>query len=482
MLHREGGDRLDQRGFWALVRRRWVVVIAWGLLGVIAGSAFVLITPPEYSAGTEVFVATVGGDDSSELAQGSNFSQQQARNYSVVARREIVLDPVISALGLNTTSRELSRRVSASVPLNTSLISISVTDSTPERAAATANAVATSLANTVIRLVPRRSDGSSPVHLQVVQNAAVPTAPASPNAPLVLAFAALGGLFAGVALIVVRELVSARVRSVDHIREIAGLPILGSVDYDRDALTTPLSSQTDGLSLRGEEFRHIRTNLHHLHPDDRHKVFVLTSSIPGEGKSTAAANLAVTLAAAGSTTCLVEADLRKPSLGRYFDLEGSLGLTTVLAGDATMEDALQSWGPHDLRVLLSGAVPPNPSELLESKQAQQLLTTLKERFDVVIIDCPPLMPVTDAAIVARAFGGAILVVGIERVEIRELRSAIDALAASGAPILGAIANFAPVSGRSRYQRGFAHTEANESDRKRRGKTQAQRMGTASVAD
>lgn len=442
---------MSHGGFWVLVRKRWFVVAASFLLGIVLGATYVVVTPPEYSAETELFVATVGGDNTSDLAQGSNFAQQQARNYSVVAQRDIVLTPVITALGLKTTPRELSDRISASVPLNTSLISIAVTDSSPARAAATADAVATSLSNAVIRLVPKRSDGSSPVHLQVVQAARAPSSPSAPNPRLVLAVAGLLGLMAGLASIAIAELISAKVRSIAHLKEITNLTILGTVTDERAAVTSPLFSQSNGQSVRSEEFRQIRTNVHFLHPDESHKVFVVTSSIPGEGKSTTSANLAVALAASGIATCLVEADLRKPSLGVYLDLEGGVGLTTILAGDATLDEALQSWGPDRLQVLLSGQVPPNPSELLESNQAQNLLRTLKDRFEVVIIDCPPLMPVTDAAVVARAFGGAILVVGIDRVETRELRGAMDALTTGGAPILGVIANFVPAGTRGRYQ-------------------------------
>ncbi|WP_166785480.1 polysaccharide biosynthesis tyrosine autokinase [Cryobacterium cryoconiti] len=449
--HRNGGGRVTHSGFWILVRKRWFVIAALSLLGVVIGSAYVVVTPPEYTAKTELFVSTVSGDNTADLAQGSNFAQQQARNYSIVAQRDIVLVPVITALGLKTTPDELSDRISASVPLNSSMISISVTDSSPARAAATADAVGTSLANTVIRLVPKRSDGSSPVNLQVVQPARVPTSPSAPNPRVVLAFAGILGLLAGLGFTAIAELISAKVRSVDHLKEITNLTILGTVSDDKAAVTSPLFSQSNSQSLRSEEYRQIRTNVHFLHPDESHKVFVVTSSIPGEGKSTTSANLAVTLAASGIATCLVEADLRKPALGDYLDLEGGVGLTTILAGDATLDEALQSWGPHQLQVLLSGQVPPNPSELLESNQAQNLLRTLKARFDVVIIDCPPLMPVTDAAVVARAFGGAILVVGVDRVETRELKMAMDALTTSGAPILGVIANFVPAGTRGRYQ-------------------------------
>ncbi|WP_111721300.1 polysaccharide biosynthesis tyrosine autokinase [Homoserinimonas sp. OAct 916] len=467
---------MEQRQFWALLHRRWMTVVAFGLLGVLIGSAYVLTATPEYTADAELFVSAVGADNTSDLVQGSNFSQQQARNYAVVATREIVLDPVIEALGLETTSKALARRVSASVPLNTSLISISVTDTSPARAAATANAIATSLTNTIPDLVSKRSDGSSPVRLGTIQTATPPTIPTAPKPRMVIALALILGLAFGVGFIVVREMVGAKVRTPDQIKQLMGLTVLGSVAFDRATPNRPLISHSSGPSVRAEEFREIRTNLRFLHAGQSHKVFVVTSSIPGEGKSTTSANLAAALAATGTSVCLVEADLRKPSLGTYLDLEGGIGLTTVLAKDASLDDCLQPWGPDNLRVLLSGQIPPNPSELLGSPQLKKLFNTLRNRFDVLIIDCPPLIPVTDAAIVASIFGGAILVVGCGKVELRELRRSVDALSVSGSPVLGVIANMAPVTMKGRYQRIYAQADEGRRGPKRPSKKSLAKEG------
>lgn len=445
---------MDQRAFWTLLRRRWLTVLAFLLVGGIAGSTYVLSATPQYSASAELFVAAVGADNSSDLNQGSNYSQQQARSYSVVATRQTVLEPVITALGLETTPAELADRISATVPLNTSLITVKVTDTSADRAAATANAVATSLINTVSRLVPKRSDGSSPVRLETVQSAVSPTFPVSPNARLGVAFGLLLGLVAGIAFVILRELTGAKVRSAEQVKQTIGVPVLGTVSYERAALAHPIITRSSASSPRAEEFRHIRTNLGFLQAGQPHKAFVVTSSIPGEGKSSTSVNIASSIAASGSSVCLVEADLRKPSLAGYLDLEDGVGYTTVLSGQASLDESIQRWGSDGLHVLLSGAVPPNPSELLGSAGSLALLETLRNRYDVVIIDSPPLMPVTDAAILAQHFGGAILVVGCGKVEVRELRRSIEDLQASGSPILGAVANFAPLETKSRYKRAY----------------------------
>lgn len=462
-----------------LLRRRWMVVVSVALLGAIAGSAYALTATPEYTAESELFVAAVGADNTSDLAQGSNYSQQQAKNYSVVATREAVLNPVIKALHLSMSSNALSRQISASVPLNTSLISITVTDTSAARSAAIANAVATSLNNVVIGLVPKRSDGTSPVRLETIQHASAPKFPATPNTKLSIVFGLLVGLIAGVALVVVRELVGAKVRTPEQVSQLIGAGILGTITFDRGAPTGPVLALNENMSIRAEEYRQLRTNLHFIHAAKQHKVFVITSSVPGEGKSSTSVNLAASMAASGSRVALVEADLRNPSLGRYLDLEDSIGMTTVLANDVSLEKALQPWGPNGMHVLLAGQIPPNPSELLGSDQAQRLVLALQETFDVVIIDSPPLVPVTDAAIVARMFGGALLVIGCGRVQVHELRKTIEALKASGTPLLGVIMNLAPVTRKERYQRAYVRDTAVRS--KNTGRRSVKRSAAAEAA-
>jgi succinoglycan biosynthesis transport protein ExoP len=133
----------------------------------------------------------------------------------------------------------------------------------------------------------------------------------------------------------------------------------------------------------------------------------VTSSLSGEGKSTTAINLAITLADAGARVALVDVDPRKPSIARYLGLEGDVGLTTVLIGLTDLQNAMQPWGNAGLHVLASGQIPPNPSELLGSRFMASLLEHLTSQYDIVLIDTPPLLPVTDAAILAKISGGAL---------------------------------------------------------------------------
>jgi succinoglycan biosynthesis transport protein ExoP len=441
---------MDSKSLLRLVRYHWAVVLVCAVLGVLAGQAVAAITPREYTASADVFVTVTGGSTTGEVAQSGNFAQQQARNFGAVATREVVLAPVVEQLALPLTLGELRKLVSASVQLNTSVITISATDRSPDRAAAIANAVALNLSEVAPSLTPR-VDGESPVRLQVIESAAAPANPSSPNVVLLLILGLLGGLVAATVVVVLRGVVDARVRSADQVTEIAAIPVIGSVSFDRKAQRQPLALSSDPHSLRAEEYRQLRANMRFLQPGETHKVFVVTSSIPGEGKSSTAANIAASLAASGLAVCLVEADLRRPTISALFDLPESAGFSAVLAGDRTIDDALVPWGEDGLMILPAGDMPPNPSELLESAAAATSLQRIRERFDVTIVDCPPLIAVSDAAVLGRMLGGIILVVGERVLRVRDLRRAVDRLAAIGAPVDGAVLNLSRTTRASRYR-------------------------------
>jgi capsular exopolysaccharide synthesis family protein len=188
--------------------------------------------------------------------------------------------------------------------------------------------------------------------------------------------------------------------------------------------------------------------------------------LPGEGKSTTATNLAIAIAQAGGSVCLVDADLRRPMIGEYLGLEAEIGLTTVLIGSAVLDDVLQPWGGDNLYVITSGRVPPNPSELLGSEAMSEVIQRLEQSFDTVIIDAPPLLPVTDAAVLSSHVSGVVVVVGCKRVRQHELEKALSALNLVGSRTLGVVLNLLPAKGPDAYTYGYygSGNETGQSDR------------------
>lgn len=189
-----------------------------------------------------------------------------------------------------------------------------------------------------------------------------------------------------------------------------------------------------------EQYRTLRTNILFSSVDQELKTLLVTSTVPGEGKTTTAANLAVVFAQQGKRTLLVDADLRKPSIHEMFDIDNQKGLTTVLTKQTTLEDTMVQRGEDTLYILSSGPLPPNPAELLGSRAFETFFTTAKETFDIVLYDTPPVLVVTDAQIIAHKCDGTILVTSANKTEKQDAVKAKDLLENAGAKLLGAVLN------------------------------------------
>lgn len=432
-----------------ILRKNWLAILIATLLGVLAAAGWSATRTPEYEAQSTVFVSTMSSGTVSELQQGSNFTQSRMTTYASFVTTPVVLNPVISDLQLDVTAGSLAQSVSASNPANTQLISITVTDPDPSRAADISNALAASLTDTIESVETPNGSTTSPVRVTTMRDAIAPTRPSSPNIPLNIALGGLIGLAAGIAIAVLRTVLDTRIRTPRDVEAVTDRPIVGAIAYDPKAKTRPLIVHDDPLSPRSESFRALRTNIQFLDMGGRAS-FVVTSSLPDEGKSTTALNLAIALADAGKRVALVDTDLRKPKAAEYLGIEGGVGLTDVLIGRARIEDVMLPWGERSLHVLGAGRIPPNPSELLGSEQMRALMHSLEAEFDIVLCDAPPLLPVTDAAILAKTTSGAIVVVAAGRTSRHQLESALVALDTVDARVAGVVMSMVPTKGADSY--------------------------------
>ncbi|MBA75122.1 MAG: chromosome partitioning protein [Tistrella sp.] len=439
-----------------ILRKNWITILLLTLLGAGAATTYSLLTTPKYETTAQLYVSVQSqAAATTDLVQGTTFARQIVTSYVDVVGTALVLDPVIDELDLDTTASILARQIGASAPLNTVLINITVTDSDPALAAEIANATGRSLADAVKTTLESggSSEQASPVRVTVVQPAMVPTTPASPNVPLNIALGTLVGLALGVAVAVVRTVLDTRIHTVHDIEQLTDRPLLGGIVFDPEAAKRPLLLHVDPRSPRAESFRALRTNLQFLNVDGGPRSFVMSSARPGEGKSTTTVNLAIALAETGARVALLDGDLRLPSVAEYLGIEGGVGMTDVLIGRVDLADALQRWGTQNLFVLPSGPVPPNPSELLGSAAMDSVLAALTEHFDYVLIDAPPLLLVTDAAVLSRKTRGAILAVAAGRTRKPELEGAIRAIETASGTILGVVATMLPTKGPDSYSYG-----------------------------
>jgi len=431
---------VDLHEYLAIMSKRWVSILLITVLAIAGAMALTLLATPTYQAKSQVFVSVSTGGSTTDLLQGSNFTQSRVKSYTDAVDSPRVLIPVIEHLGLRTTPDELGKSITADSPLDTVLINITVTDKNPQLASEVANATAASLGTQVTALEKPSGSQASPVRISTLRTATVPTVPTSPNPKSNLALGLLLGLMVGWGLAFLREVLDTKIRSESDVQKVTDASVIARIGYDEDAPQHPLIVQSSPHSHRSEAFRRLRTNLQFLDLDDRPKTIIVTSSLSGEGKTTTAINLAITLADAGSRVALVDADLRRPSIAEYMGLEGEVGLTTVLIGQADLQDAIQPWGNGSLHVLPSGQVPPNPSELLGSRSMANLLEQLTSAYDMVLIDTPPLLPVTDAAILAKITGGALVVAAADNLHQQQLTDGLGALQDVGARVLGVVLN------------------------------------------
>ena len=441
------------REYLRVVRERWLVVAVAVLVGVGCGAAVFFLRPPQYTATLTMYVSSQGADTTQAAFQGAQLSQDRVASYTELLVGPRVTSDVIRRLGLPEAPDELAAKMRATSKLDSVLLDVTVTDGSPQRATDIANAVGGVFPDLVAELErPTTLGGRPAVAVRVVQPALVPTRPSSANLPVTLAVGLLAGLVLGIAAALARNALDVRVKSPEQLRALVDAPSLGAIAYDPDVPRRPLTVYADPQSPRSEAFRQLRTNLQFIDIDNPRKVILVTSAMPSEGKTTTLINLALAISTTGSKVLVVEADLRRPRLSDLLGVERMIGLTSVLSGRIDVSHAIQAWGRSTVDILASGPLPPNPSELLASRHMKMLLERLRISYDVILIDTPPLLPVTDSAALAPSTDGAVMICRFNQTTAAQVESARAALDAVSAPLLGTVLTMLPNKGPHAYAR------------------------------
>jgi succinoglycan biosynthesis transport protein ExoP len=448
--------------YWRLLIRHLPLLIVASLIGLGGASYVNFVTDPEYSASADVFVTTPSTTiDIGALATGSNFSEQRVVSYAQIISGPATLGPVIEKLDLGVTTSELAQDINAFAPDGTVLIRIDVTGKDPNKVAAIANAVAEQFEQTVQYLEATSASTSTNIKVTPVRQALPNYTPTSPNKLLNSILGVILGFALGSGLVILRIFFDRTVKNEDHLGEI---PLLGTILYDPTARDTPLLTQVSPYSGRAEAFRHIRTNLQFLGDAQDRKVFAMTSALPNEGKTTTIINLALSLSSAGLRVLLIDADLRRPQLNLFLEIPANKEGVTEILSQAQQLKKLKT-DPAGMTVqpsptfdvLCSGSIPSQPAELLGSESFTEMIDACRKVYDVVLLDCPPTLPITDAAVIATSVDAVILVVKAGKTSIKQFRGTIESLVKVDATILGCVINMIPSSRRSEeygYRYGY----------------------------
>lgn len=446
------------------IRAHWLGALALTLAGALAALGWALLQPKVYTATSSGIIQATykasGADDFGASNLGDQIARTRAATYVTAAKSRVVAERVVAELNLPVTPNDLLSKIEIANPRDSTVIIVSADAGSPEAARDLAAAWVKGVAAHIEQL-QREATGSVAVRLFPTEAADLPSQPTSPRTQLIVLIGLAVGTMLGIAYAVTRSVFDQRIRSAVALSERFGIPVVGQLPLvkaftdESRLLSTPADGHaTIDQTVISEALRELRTNLQFMNIDNPPRVIVVSSPLPGDGKSTVAANLAVVVAASGRKVVLVDGDLRRPQVAETFGLVGGVGLTDVLVGRAELADVLQPWA-ENLHVLGSGPIPPNPSELLGSEKMKAMLNELSEDA-LVLVDATPLIPVTDAAVLATRADGVLIVAGAGQTTWDAMSKAVENVTLTQSTVLGAILNRVPLRGPDSPTYGYGY--------------------------
>ena len=418
--------------YWNALRRSWWLILLGPILAAATAFFYSESLTPIYRTSSTLLV------NQSQVPGSIQYndvltSERLTNTYAALLEEQRgYLRSVIDKLGLPMSESELASKVGISAVSNTQLLRITVEDSSPELAASIANTLGEAFIAENSTTIGNRDN------LTVAVAAAVPTTPASPNVSQNTILAAILGLMVVGAVAVLLEYLDDTVKADDPTDNEFRLPTLGHLRR------FPSGKEDEvPLATRGgiEAFAQLRTNIHFAGLGTPLKRLVITSSMPGEGKSTTAAGLAIALSQAGQRVILVDSDLRRPTLHKIFSVSNSYGITGLLLSRSDdPRGALMVTAYENLLLLPSGPIPANPADLLMSPNWQQLVDKLSDLAHYLIFDTPPVLSVSDASILAGRADGTVLVAETGKTRRNTIRETLATLEHTNAHLVGIVKN------------------------------------------
>ena len=424
----------------ATLVRRWKLIVVFALVGAGVAYALSAATTPLYRSTSSLFVTLAFGNTASDMAQGTTYTSNQMSSFGVLVTSPVVLNAVIEDLDLSTTAVELARAVSVSTPRDTVIIRITVANSSPERAADIANAIAVQTASAIEDFAPRNERGMASVQVKTMAEAVPANFQYSPNKKIDTAVGFLIGVLGSILVILIVVLLDRLVRDADSLAEVGEVAHLGSLRRRDTIMGNEAVVLQEPTSSAAEEYRQLRSSLQYASMRKLPLVVAVSSGSPGEGKTTVSTNLALAIAESNQKVLLIDADLRKPTVAQYSQIPEGVGLADVLVGEVDLEDAVFSLGASGLHVLTGGSPPPNPGELLASPEMVDLISHAKSTYDVVILDTAPILAVADALSLAQLTAGLVLVARSGTTKKSDLSRSLESAAAAGCHVLGVVIN------------------------------------------
>lgn len=462
---------MDLKEIFRIIRVRWVSILFITCATVLIALGWTLLQPKVYTADASGVVSTAvtpsGNESNASLNYTTNtLATAKLPSYIELGSLRSVAEYAIEQLNLDATPESLITQVRVTNPPETLFIRVTATASTPEEARDLAEVWIRGMTREVNTLETGSPDKQGELYLAPKDSARLPFAPSSPNTSLNLIVGFIGGFIISLAYILLRHFLDRKIRSVEDVENSTGSTVLGTIPFektltseDRLIVKPATGQESHRLFAISESLRSLRTNIQFIDVDNPPRAVVVTSPLPGDGKSTVAANLALSVAMNDTPTVLIDADLRRPMQSSIFNVPSGAGLTDVLAGRATLEEVAHSVSnTGNLLFIAAGSMPPNPSEILGSARMKALIDELREEA-FVVIDAPPVLPVTDATVISTRADGAIIVTTVGKTTTDLLEKTLATLEKAKARALGVVLNQLPKRGMSAAYYGYKYKDS-----------------------
>ena len=408
-----------------VLKKGWLILLLVVALALAARFVSANYITKVYQASTTMFIGTEQGAVTDVTLSELEASNRLIVDYKEIANSRLVIDPVMEELNLDMDIIDFRKALDLETIANSRLFSVSFSSPDPVLAANVANEMAQQLLAAI-------SDIVNVQNVRIIDNAQVPTLPVSPNLNIITLLAAVLGLIIGLLIIYFNEVFNDSFSSQEAVElelQLDVLAVIPKFKEEKNSFSKGLVSLNEPNSMLAESFKMLRTNISYINKEDQNKVIMLTSSVAAEGKTTTSCNLAITIAQDHKKVLLIDGDLRKPNLFKTFKIMMMPGLTDIIYGKYTLSEAVQrAVDVPGLDILTAGRLTSMTTELLGSVSFRKILDEARERYDVIILDAPPVLNVSDTIIISKLVDKVLFVVAMDetnRAFVKEAKKSLD---------------------------------------------------------
>lgn len=476
-------EKLDLSFLFEVLKKYFLIVVLSGVLCGVAGFAVsYFVIPPKYQSRAMLYVENNNQNSESVNINDINAAQKLVNTCQIIFKSDTMMDKLIAELDLPYTKDNLNDMITASSVNSTEVMEIIVESGDPVEAQTIVNKLIELSVQEFTRIIKSGS-------IEVVDYGEVDTTPSSPNIPMITLAALFIGIVVSYMIVLIRDMLDVVIKQSDNLAQMYDVPVFaeivefesakagdgkygyGKYGYgygnkpknENDSQMPAAESNFNERFLSDstpfaitEAYNTARTNTMFAISTSGRKIIAVTSSNPSEGKSTTCSNFAICFANAGYKTLLVECDLRKPNLAKNFNLKPKYGLSSVLGGFCTVQDAINENVINNLDIIAAGDIPPNPSELIGSESMRTFLKASSESYDYVFLDTPPVNVVTDSQLMNDIIAGIIFVVRENSTTHPDVESALEKIRLANGKILGFVKTFSRIEKSGRYGKKYSY--------------------------